>query len=312
MLYYVYASFYRDIMVYVGKGKGSRLKHTLNGESANKILNEFYFRNLYLNDFPLETRKLQHFKYEKEALDYEKALILKNQPIGNRDNSLWIESGMTMYLTKKLRKVLGNNTLDSKLITSRYNEDLIYAPFGLPCKLNCKELPDFLTICENGNVRLSDNILENFPNKSSKFLFSDVKINPDVFNTKTFFEVFNDLKDCGKFLQSTVLTASWVKENDEYMKIIPNPLSKVDKKVVEDLGIDYSSMRQIKWKDNLRLALIRKGFPDDFEEAFGYIQLSEYKGYYFTRKELVGVKSLTLLDIDKMDLSKYKKDRVAF
>ncbi len=314
--FYVYASFYRDVLVYVGKGKGSRLNHTTGGESSNKILNEFYFRNVYLNDFPLETRKLQHFYYEKDALDYEKSLIMKNQPVGNRDNSLWTESGMSMYLTKKLRKLLSNETLESKLLVSRYNEELIYTPFGLPCKLNCRKLPSFLTVCENGNVRLSDKMLENFPNKSSKFLFSRTKVTSDIFTNKTFFEVFNELKESDKFLRTRNLRASWFSDNVEYMELNPNPLSKLDVKISkdssEDLSIDHSSMRQMKWDRNVRLVLLRKGFPDNFEDAFGYIQLSAYKGYYFTRKALVGVKNMSLTALNKLDENQFKKNRVAF
>lgn len=312
MMYYVYASFYRDIMVYVGKGKGSRLNHTLNGESANKVLNEFYFRTLYFNDFPLETRKLQHFKNEKDALSYEKSLILKNQPIGNRSCGLQVESGLSMSLTKKLRKLLNDETLDSNIITSFYNEDLIYTPYGLPCTFNCKELPNFLTLCQNGNIKLSEAVLENFPTKASKFLYPKIKIETTIFNNETFSEVFNDLKNCNKLIQTKDLSHNCSESSILNMEVNLASISKVGDKVSKASKIDYASMRQIKWTDKIRLILLRKGFPDDFEDAFGYIQLSKFKGYYFTRKELVGVNSLTLTGLSNADLSGYVKSRVPF
>ena len=173
--YYVYMSYYRGIVVYIGKGKGLRLNHTFNGESSNKILNEFYFRNMYLNDFPLYTKKVCEFRTEQEALSYEKDMIIKFQPVANRDTSLWVEKNMSMYLTKKLRKIFNTDKIVPKLITTKYDEDLIYTKFGLPCKINSKSLPEFLEYCENGNVRLTESTLQHFPNKNQNICFVLIK-----------------------------------------------------------------------------------------------------------------------------------------
>ena len=44
--YYVYAAYGLDgELLYVGKGSGERYKHCINGCSAVKDLNRYYFRN---------------------------------------------------------------------------------------------------------------------------------------------------------------------------------------------------------------------------------------------------------------------------
>jgi hypothetical protein len=70
--YYNYISFYRGIPVYIGKGKGERLSHTVSGRSENNSINEFYFRCKLLGDMPLDTYKIKNFN--KEDLAYKRSV----------------------------------------------------------------------------------------------------------------------------------------------------------------------------------------------------------------------------------------------
>lgn len=317
--YYVYISFYRDIVIYVGKGKGSRLSHTFGGESSNRVLNEFYFRNMYLNDFPLETRKVKDFYTEKEALDYESNMIRKYQPVGNRSMRLWVNKSMSNYLTKKLNNILNSDKVRPELITTKYDEDLIYTQFGLPCTINSKVFPKFLTRCENGNVRLSDDMLEHFPNKSSKFLFSKDRVPSNIFIEHTFSDVFREIVNSEKVMVTKYLKTTWFNGNkalinlntENLTKILPELASKVPCNQVSDV-LDPDLVKQIKWERNVRLILLRKGFPDDFEDSFGYLHLVKDKGFYFTEKSNPNLKKLSLTALNKLDLSEFKKKRVPF
>lgn len=293
--YYVYMSYYRGIVVYVGKGKGLRLNHTFKGESSNKILNEFYFRNMYLNDFPLYTKKVCEFSTEREALSYEKDMIRKLQPVANRDTSLWVEKNMSMYLTKKLRKIFDTDKITPEIITTRYDEDLIYTKFGLPCEVKSKSLPEFLEYCENGNVRLTEDTLQHFPTKRSKYLFCIDKIPCDIFLNTSFEDFYSTLEETESFTNLRLQDSAKNKSIN-----------------TSSLALDYSQNLQIKWNNNVRLILLRKEFPDDFEDAFGYLQLSKDKGFYFTSKEIFGVKSASLVRLNRLDFSDFCKNRVSF
>lgn len=293
-LYYVYVSYYRGIVVYVGKGKGLRLEHTVNGESGNKVLNEFYFRNMYFNDFPLYTTKVQDFRTEREALSYERDMIMKHQPVANSTTRFWVEKGMSMFLTKKLRKIFNNEKITSDLILTKYDEDLIYTKFGLPCEVRSKSFPEFLEVCENGNVRLVDSILKHFPTKKSKYVFSENKIPSDVFKNTTFEDFYKSLESFETFTQHRLEA-----------KEIPNTIT------LSNVDVDYSDVVQIKWERNVRLVLLRKGFPDNFEDAFGYLQISKKKGYHFTYKESDNIKAVSLTKLNRLDFSDFCKTRVS-
>lgn len=82
--FYTYISYYRGIPVYVGKGSGKRWKHTFSGASGSELLNEFYFRQKFFNDMPLETYVLKAYKDNLTATKAEKALINKYLPLCNK------------------------------------------------------------------------------------------------------------------------------------------------------------------------------------------------------------------------------------
>ena len=81
--YYNYVSFYRGIVVYVGKGVGDRWKHTYGGTSNNVSINDFHFRYKYFNDMPLETKIVKTFTSEEEAFKNESVLINRYLPLCN-------------------------------------------------------------------------------------------------------------------------------------------------------------------------------------------------------------------------------------
>ena len=78
--YYVYKVIVDNRLVYVGKGKGSRLNHVTSGSSHNSKLNEYYFRYKLLNETEPLVHIVKEFIYEGSALRYEKFLIRKYLP----------------------------------------------------------------------------------------------------------------------------------------------------------------------------------------------------------------------------------------
>ena len=82
--YYVYTVTLDDIIIYVGKGKGKRSDHSVNGRSSNKELNRVYFKyELLGHSKPLVS--LEERLTESEALKREHTLIYIHKP---RCNSL--------------------------------------------------------------------------------------------------------------------------------------------------------------------------------------------------------------------------------
>ena len=80
--YYVYRVFFQDQLIYVGKGKGDRVKHVLSGCSHNKHLNEVYYYCKF-NTIPFPEITLEYCLTEKHALDLEHNLIYQYQPYCN-------------------------------------------------------------------------------------------------------------------------------------------------------------------------------------------------------------------------------------
>ena len=77
--YYVYTVTLDDIIIYVGKGKGKRSDHSVNGRSSNKELNRVYFEyELLGHSKPLVSLEVR--LTESEALEREHTLIYTHKP----------------------------------------------------------------------------------------------------------------------------------------------------------------------------------------------------------------------------------------
>lgn len=132
--YYVYLAFYRGILVYVGKGTGKRWKHLIKGQSGSELINDFYFRNKYLNDFHLSTHIYGRYKTEKEALKFEKLLIEKYKPYCNKCSGREHET-IPNEISEKLSAIcekLGYSQPEN--LYSKFDYRFLFTPKGLLCQ----------------------------------------------------------------------------------------------------------------------------------------------------------------------------------
>lgn len=77
--YYVYTVTLKDIIIYVGKGRGKRSDHAINGRSSNASLNRVYFQYELLGH-PKPVMTLEKGLDESEALEREHTLIYTHKP----------------------------------------------------------------------------------------------------------------------------------------------------------------------------------------------------------------------------------------
>ena len=73
----VYFCYYKDEVVYIGKGSLGRHKHCNSGASHVYKMNEIHFKE---GSDVLKTEVVKYFKTNKEAIEFEKASILKFKP----------------------------------------------------------------------------------------------------------------------------------------------------------------------------------------------------------------------------------------
>lgn len=79
--YYVYGHYDNGELVYVGKGQGGRLLST--SSRHNKHHSSFMYNKI--NDGDITFAKILHTKLnEQEALELEKEMIVKHQPVYNK------------------------------------------------------------------------------------------------------------------------------------------------------------------------------------------------------------------------------------
>lgn len=83
--YYVYqAKGLNDVLLYIGKGKGDRLKHCNSGISHCYGLNEYHFKH---GKNSMSVNILSYFYTEDDALKYEESCIKKLKPLFNVMNN---------------------------------------------------------------------------------------------------------------------------------------------------------------------------------------------------------------------------------
>ena len=84
--FYVYVAYgVNNEVLYVGKGKGERYKHCLNGASNCREINQYYFQNGC--DGSIKVEILNYFNSDEEALSFEKEKIFEMLPLFNKDHN---------------------------------------------------------------------------------------------------------------------------------------------------------------------------------------------------------------------------------
>ena len=81
--YYVYHVTLGEEIVYVGKGKDYRYKHTTSGCSHNTNLNMLLARHTLLGEAKPVTKIVAYFENESRALEFEERQIKKYSPFCN-------------------------------------------------------------------------------------------------------------------------------------------------------------------------------------------------------------------------------------
>lgn len=83
--HYIYALMYDNKYLYIGMGKGNRIKHVLSGRSSNKYLNEFFVLDKDMSKVSLT--KLNTGLRRDCALDKEVELIKEMRPLFNIEHN---------------------------------------------------------------------------------------------------------------------------------------------------------------------------------------------------------------------------------
>lgn len=166
--YYNYISFYRGIPVYVGKGKGARLQHTLSGTSENEKINEFHFRWKFFNDIPLETRKVAYFSDEQKALANESKLIKRCSPYCNSSTKECRENYSFRDKLISVCKLEGYS--QPEYLRSKYDFRFLFTPKGLICeKVHLGNNSPFEKT-QFGAVKVKSDLYKHFPEFAFQFM----------------------------------------------------------------------------------------------------------------------------------------------
>ena len=171
--YYNYISFYRGIVVYVGKGVGKRYEHTITGQSGNELINDFYFRNKYLGDMPLDTYIVKRYNTDVEACKGEEKLISKYLPYCNKCSGR--EHKDTYSFKEKLTSLCEELGYDHpETLYSKFDFKFLFTPKGLLCtSVSLSENSPFEKTGERFHVRLKSEFHKYFPENILQFIKHD-------------------------------------------------------------------------------------------------------------------------------------------
>lgn len=171
--YYNYVAFYRGIPVYVGKGSGDRWKHTIYGQSGSEMLNDFFFRKRYLNDMPLDTYIVKHYKTDAEALKGEKKLIEKYKPYCNKCSGRYHSADYSFEgKLNELCKKEGYS--EPEILESKFDFRFLFTPLGLLCRnvvLNSESPFEYAE--RNYHIRIKRDLFKHFPEFFLQFMTHD-------------------------------------------------------------------------------------------------------------------------------------------
>lgn len=186
--YYVYNVFYRGILVYVGKGTGKRWKHVAYGRSNSELINDFYFRNKYLNDMNLDIRIHKYFSTDLQAKEEEKKQINKHKPFCNKVAGR--EHSEKYTFKGKLEEVAKEEGYDvPEVLWSKFDFSFLFTPKGLLCKkVHLSKNSIFEYTGEEYHIRIKSQVFKYFPEYLLRFLNFDNESDAEYWN---FFGVRN-------------------------------------------------------------------------------------------------------------------------
>lgn len=156
--YYVYKAIaergeHTGKVVYVGKGKGLRMRHCLSGCSSSKDINRYFFLNG--EEESMSVHVVEYFETELEALKRESALIKELRPIFNKleivkpmQDSKEFFSNFCKVLRKNSRKT------GSRLYTKTLDQVRAFVGFYTLTELQkgCKVSRTISNNCDNTSV----------------------------------------------------------------------------------------------------------------------------------------------------------------
>lgn len=212
--YYNYIAFYRGIPVYVGKGKGSRWFHTLSGKSGSELINDFYFRNKYLLDMPLDTYKVAYFKTNEQATRNERRLIDKYLPYCNKCSGRGWEHDY--YFSDKLKEVALNlGFSEPEKLSSKFDFRFLFTPKGLLCtRVELADTSPFERAEEPYHIRVKSDLFIHFPEfalQFAKFIPEIVELNMyDLGRSKR--KIINDVERCNGVFSHVTDDDEWIIE----------------------------------------------------------------------------------------------------
>lgn len=167
---YTYISYYRGIPVYVGKGNGRRKNHTLNGQSNNELINEFYFRNLFFGDMLLDTYKIKEHKSDADALKHEKFLIAKYKPFCNKcDGRVHKSDYIFREKLQTICSLIGMTKPED--LESKFDFRMLFTPKGLLCtRIRLAENSPFELSDSPFHIRIKKCLHHHFPEYALQFV----------------------------------------------------------------------------------------------------------------------------------------------
>lgn len=230
--YYNYISFYRGIPVYVGKGKGKRLQHTLSGTSENEKINEFHFRWKFFNDVPLETRTVAYFSNEQTALSNEAKLIKRYSPYCNSSAKDYKES---YSFQAKLQRICDKEGYSKpEELRSRYDFRLLFTPKGLVCEKICLGDNSPFKRTSFGSIIVKKTLYKHFPEFAFQFMENSFDTNSHHLTSFSAVDwYFNKFERGENLLSKVSKEKSWVVEalkgsSFEYLKPFKLDSKKID------------------------------------------------------------------------------------
>lgn len=183
--FYTYISYYRGIPVYVGKGSGKRWKHTIGGTSGSELLNEFYFRQKFFNDMPLETYTVGWYKDNETASKTERKLIAKYLPLCNKcagkiHNVNW-------DLLDKIGDYCKSMGFESpEQLESKFDFRFLFTPKGLLCKsVKLSENSPFEYGDQEYFIKIKKDFYICFPEYALQYISMTEEVNGEMFTSFT-------------------------------------------------------------------------------------------------------------------------------
>lgn len=125
--YYVYCAYQGSELLYIGFGKGDRIKHVNSGKSHNPYLNKRYFMEELLDYPKVTSSKIVTELTKNDALDLEKYLIYRHKPLCNVRG---VNNYTNTLESNKLKKV--KNTPTKSINIYAYLKSLIMEDINSP------------------------------------------------------------------------------------------------------------------------------------------------------------------------------------